>query len=60
MKVPQFVIKYANYKIDSIWSNNLMQERFRNEKINNITRAVSILENDRITIDEAMKIISEQ
>lgn len=60
MKVPQFVIKYANYKIDSIWSNNLMQERYKNDKINTITRAVSALENDRIAIDETMNLISKQ
>lgn len=57
MKVPQFVIKYANYKIDSILSNELMQERYKNNKINTITHAVSALENDRITIDEAMYLI---
>lgn len=58
MKVPQFVVKYANYKIDSIWNNDLMQERYKNEKIETITRAVSALENDRITIDETMNLIS--
>lgn len=57
MKVPQFVIKYANYKIDSILSNELMQERYKNNKINTITHAVSALENDRITIDEAIYLI---
>lgn len=60
MKVPQFVIKYANYKYDLISSNDLMQDKFKLEKMRNVTRAVRMVENDRITIDEAMKLISEE
>lgn len=60
MKVPQFLIKYANYKYEIISSNDLMQGKFKLEKMRNITRAVHLAEDERIAIDEAMKIISEQ
>lgn len=60
MKVPQFLIKYANYKYDLISSNDSMQDTFKLEKMRNVTRAVHMVEDERVTIDEAMKIISEQ
>lgn len=59
MKVPQFMIKYANYKYNVIESNNAMQSKFKLEKLRAITRAVHMVEDERITIDEGMKIISE-
>ena len=59
MKVPQFMIKYANYKYNVIESNNAMQSKFKLEKLRAITRAVHMVEDERITIDECMKIISE-
>lgn len=59
MKVPQFMIKYANYKYDIIYGNGLMQNKFKLEKLRSITRAVHMVEDERITIDEGMKIISE-
>lgn len=58
VKIPSFVVKYANYKIDNLLSSG-MEEKIRNERIKTIDKAVFLVEHGFITIDESMKIILE-
>jgi hypothetical protein len=52
-KIPQFVIRYANNKIDRITGSG----ENVNERIRTIDKAVRMLENGLITLDECMKVI---
>ena len=60
LKVPTFMTRYANNKIDSLWENKEMKQEERYKKINDITMTIFNYETGRITIDEAMKAITEK
>lgn len=59
MKIPRYVKEYANDSKKCIAKSELMQERFKKEKIAQIEKAVLLLERGMITINEAMKLINE-
>ena len=59
VKIPQFVTRYANYKINQFLKNPDMKEEYKNDKISKISRAVHLVEYGFITIDECMRIICD-
>lgn len=59
MKIPRFVREYANDSKKCIMESDLMQERFKKEKIARIEKAVSLLERGMITVNETMRLICE-
>ena len=59
IKIPQFVTRYANYKIDKYLKNPDMKEEYKNENIAIISRAVRLAERGIITVDECMKFICD-
>lgn len=52
------MIEYANYKIDGIWNDDLMQDDVKHKMINRITKAVHAYESGLCTVDETMAIIN--
>lgn len=57
MKAKRFMIEFANYQIDSVWNNELMQDDVKYKMINKITSAIRAYENGLCTVHETMDII---
>lgn len=55
----RFVKEYANSKIKLLKENELMQQVYKDEKINRIKRATELFYQYLLTVDETMRIISE-
>ncbi len=60
LKVPTFMTRYANNKIDRLWEDKEMKQDERYKKINDITIAILNYEKGRVTIDETMRTIAEK
>ena len=57
MKTEQYIIKYANAKIDELEANTLLNPGIKLELQRRITHAVFLRGNGDITADEAIKMI---
>lgn len=55
----RFIYEYAKYKIDGYEVNELMNAEIKTEKINRIQKALNLVEEGFISVDEAIKIINE-
>jgi len=55
----RFITEYANYKIHDYKSNELMQDRYKTEKIDKINKALRFADRGMITVDETIKLINE-
>ena len=53
----RFIKEYANYQIKNYEQNTLMQQKYKDEKISKINKALAMRKNGFITIDETIKII---
>ena len=54
----RYVLDYANAKLTRIYSNDLMQAKFKAESIAKISRAIDLYEKGFFTIDETTAIIA--
>lgn len=59
MKAIRFIVGYANYRIDNISIDPVLDETTRNTAIKRIDKAVRAYETGALTVDEAMKAIME-
>ena len=57
IKVPQFMTRYANNKIDRISKDG--EENNKSERISKVSTAIFEYSLGKITMDETMRIISE-
>ena len=55
----RFIKEYASYKLKDINSNELMQKKFKDEKIAEINKIVMYKKRGIVSIDEAMNLISK-
>ena len=55
----RFVKEYANSKIKRIESNDLMQDKYKQESISKIRKAEKLFNQYMLSVDETMRIISE-
>jgi hypothetical protein len=53
----RFIKEYANYQMKNYEQNTLMQQKYKNEKISKINKALTMREKGFITIDETIKMI---
>lgn len=55
----KFVIDYALYKMQTTVNNPLIQACYKVQKLNDVSRALSLYNQEIITTDEAIKMILE-
>lgn len=60
LKIPRFIIEYANYKISAIQSYNTFSEKEKTDAIHAIDRAVYACRAGLITIDETIQLINRE
>lgn len=58
MKVKRFIKEFANYKIENIEQNELMQKQIKDEKTKHIIKVLCLCEKGLLTIDEAITTIA--
>lgn len=58
LKLPRFVKEFASYQVKRITINELMDKETKEEMICKIEKAVHLLEQGMITIEECMQIVS--
>lgn len=57
--IPRFLKEFAAYQKKQILQNELMQEKYKEEKIKAIEKAISLADRGMATISETIKIINE-
>ena len=57
--IPRFLKEFAAYQKKQISQNELMQEKYKEEKIKSIEKAISLADRGMATISETIKIINE-
>ena len=57
VKIPRFMKEYASYTKKSIFNSELMMDEIKQKAIAKIDKALQLMENGLITIDEGMKLI---
>ena len=55
----RFVKEYASDKIKRLESNDLMQDKYKQESISKIRKAEKLFNQYMLSVDETMRIISE-
>lgn len=58
VKLPRFVKEFASYQRKQIKENEYMNKEIKKELISRIEKAVRLLEQGMITIEECMQIVS--
>ena len=58
LKLPRFVKEFASYQRKQIKENEYMNKEIKKELISRIEKAVRLLEQGMITIEECMQIVS--
>ena len=58
LKLPRFVKEFAGYQKKQIKENEYMDKEIKKELISRIEKAVCLLEQGMITIEECMQIVS--
>lgn len=58
LKLPRFVKEFAGYQKKQIEENEYMDKEIKKELLSRIEKAVRLLEQGMITIEECMQIIS--
>ena len=53
----RFIKEYANYQMKNYKQNTLMQQKYKDEKISKINKALVMREKGFITVDETIKVI---
>lgn len=53
----RFIKEYANYQMKNYEENALMQQKYKDEKISQIKKALAMRENGFLTVDETIKTI---
>ena len=59
MKIKRFVNEYANYKINIISNNDLMEQGIKEEKLQDIEKYIKSVKRGLITVDECIHQISK-
>ena len=59
MKIKRFVKEYANYKINIISNNDLMEQGIKEEKLQDIEKYIKSVKRGLITVDECIHQISK-